>query len=98
MRFSGGHINPATRVVTVLHIQPQQLANAQAAAVQQLGNAVVSGLPDRVKLLGLLGHKTGQLHSFINPQCLGQRFGRFWSAHPFNRVAGNQAFTAQPGV
>ena len=97
MRLAGIAVDPAARLAARLCIEPDQLANAQAAAVEQFGDAAVARFHEGVNAGGV-GFKTGQLHCFIDAQGLGQRLGHLGRAHVLHRVARHQAFTAQPGV
>ena len=75
MRFGGVEINPATRHHARAHIEPDQLANAQAAAIKQFGDAMVARL---ARLIGKIRLVVGtgccaprvlisrQLHRFVH--------------------------------
>ena len=69
------------------HVQPNELAHAQAAAVEQLHHGRVARLQPGVVVAG----KVGQLHRLVDGQRLGQRLGGFGRAHVLHRVAANQA-------
>mgnify|MGYP007019758690 CR=1 FL=1 len=97
MRLSRLQVYPAARLRAGHSIQPDQLADAQATTVQQLGQTFVTRLQARV-VQAVCGLEVGQLHGFVHPQSLRQGLGHFGSTHALNRIVSNEFFTRQPMV
>ena len=76
-----------------MNVEAHQLANAQAAAVQQFGHRVVAR-GQRGVVVGV--QVRSQLHRLVHRQGLGQGFARLGRAHVLHRVVADQAFAAQP--
>ena len=99
IRLGGLQVYPATGLPAGPNIQPNQLADAQATAIKQLGNAAVARL-GRVSYAPSTRSAlvAGQLHGFVHAERFGQRSGNLGRANVLHRVAGHQALTPKPGV
>ena len=99
LHFGRRQVDPATpaalRGVAGRHVQADQFAHAQAAAVEQLDHGGVARFQPRVIAFG---HVIGQLHRFVDAQRLGQRARLPGCAHVLHRVGADQAFAPEPGV
>ena len=88
-------IDPAPGLGAGLRVQASEFGNAQPAAVEQLGQAVVADI--EISAIAALP-ETGQLHRFVDAQRLGQGLGRLGRSHALHRVMGQGALKAQPGI
>ena len=84
MRAGVGGVDPAGRGVAGAQVQPHQLGHAQAAAVQQLDDAVVARAQRRI---AGVGSKAGQRHRLVDRQRLGQRLGALGARTPSTGLA-----------
>jgi len=95
MRAGIGGVDPAGRVATRVHVEPDQLSDAQAAAVEQLDDARVARRQARVAGLVAMGDERDRM---VDGEGLGQRLGRPRSAHAVDRVGGDPPVAAEPAV
>ena len=79
-------------------VQPQQFGDAQAAAVQQLDDAVVAHAERRIRTLRHVAAVLGQRHRLVDRERLRQRLGRLRCPHAFDRIGGHPAIAAEPAV
>ena len=106
MHLASVLVNPATGLRAAVHIQPHQLCNAQAAAIQQFSDAMVTQRHALLVFSRDLSLTTAgadpvigrQLHRFVHTQRFRQRFGRFGGTHTEHRVAVHQTRASQPAV
>ena len=97
MRLRRLQVYPAARLRAGHSIQPDQLADAQATTVQQLGQTFVTRLQARV-VQAVCSFKVSQLHGFVHAQRFGQGLGRLGRTQALHRVAADQTLAPQPDI